>query len=95
MSSETVASPSARRWTIRSRLTSASALWTRRIERSSSGWSTTAAMVERMWAGDGAKSSSPKPCVVGASRRFCPCVDRLGSPSSGPEGSTAVYINMH
>ena len=22
-------------------------------------------------------------------------VDRLGSPSSGPEGSTAVYINMH
>ena len=37
---------------------SASVLWTRRRERSSSGWSTTDAMVERMCAGDGAKTRS-------------------------------------
>ena len=43
---------------MRRRFTSASALWTRRSERRSSGWSTTDAMVERMCAGDGAKGRS-------------------------------------
>ncbi len=38
---------------MRRRLTSASALWTIRSSRSSSGWSTTEAMVERMRAGEG------------------------------------------
>ena len=52
-SSATVASASARRRTIRSRLTSARALWTSRSSRRSFGWTTTDASVDRMRAGDG------------------------------------------
>ena len=52
-SSATVASASARRRTIRSRLTSARALWTRRSSRRSFGWATADASVERIRAGDG------------------------------------------
>src|SRR5260221_14703424 len=55
MRSETVASLSERRWTIRRRFTSDNALWTRRSVRSSSGGSTTDARVDRKWAGEGAK----------------------------------------
>ena len=53
MSSVTVAGPSARRRTIRSRLTSARTLWKRRISRRSSGMSTTDAIVLRIRARDG------------------------------------------
>ena len=50
---------SARRRTIRRRFTSARALWTRRSSRSSSGWTTADAIVERMRAGDGDRGRSP------------------------------------
>jgi hypothetical protein len=53
MSSVTVAALLARRWTMRRRLTSASALWKPRSSRRSSGWSTIVAIVERMRAGEG------------------------------------------
>jgi hypothetical protein len=47
-----------------------------------------------MWAGDGAKMNL-RTRFVGAWRPTSRSVDRLGWPSSGPDGSTAVYINMH
>ena len=57
MRSPTLAGPSARRRTIRSRFTSASALWKVRISRRSSGWSTIEAIVERKRAGEGLRGS--------------------------------------
>jgi hypothetical protein len=53
MSSVTVAALEARRLTMRSRLTSARALWKWRSSRRSSGWSTIVAIVERMRAREG------------------------------------------
>ena len=53
MSSATLASPSARRRTMRSRFTSARALWKARSSRRSSGWRTIDAIVERKRAGVG------------------------------------------
>src|SRR6185503_8615137 len=53
----TVASATARARTIRRRLTSARALWTRRSSRSSSGWRTALAIVLRTWAREGLRSS--------------------------------------
>ena len=53
MSSATLASPSARRRTMRRRFTSARALWKARSSRRSSGWRTIEAMVERNRAGVG------------------------------------------
>ena len=70
MSSVTVAGASARRRTMRSRLASASTLWTRRSSRRSSGWSTTDAIVLRMRAGEG------------DTRRFRPLT--RGSPAIPP-----------
>ena len=49
------------------------------------GWSTTEAMVERMWAGEGAKTRAP--IGVSGGRR-----DRHANARA--EGSTVVYINM-
>ena len=77
ISSVTVAGPSARRRTMRSRLASARTLWNRRSSRRSSGMSTTDAIVLRIRARVGDTGDrGPSMCRV---------VDAVGS--------TAVYIN--
>jgi len=53
---------------MRSRFTSASALWKMRISRRSSGWSTIEAIVDRNRAGEGLRGFAP----IGLARRRAP-----------------------